>query len=287
MVTALTFRTVPEPQAVAFHPIWPGDSAVEVMNAWLGWAPTVADAMTASLTVRAAADPSVPVEAHLIGAMIADDKTAAAALMDFEQLAGAAVGKRREFSAAPISDVKARLAEVGAVVGAGPATAVDHSASEFYGEPLPSGVAAAVVNAVATNRIPGQGRELAFTPMGGAYNQMPADATAFVHREDLFLLQWTGTSDPGEPAATRAAAAQWLTQVRDVLAGHGTGRAYQNFPDPELAYPLTAYYGKNLPRLQQIKARYDPDDFFHHRQSIPPRRPSIAKDDRTIEGRPS
>ena len=67
----------------------------------------------------------------------------------------------------------------------------------------------------------GQARELAFTPMGGAYNQMPADATAFVHREDLFLLEWTGTSDPGEPAATRAAAAQWLSQVRDVLAGHG------------------------------------------------------------------
>ena len=152
--------------------------------------------------------------------MIADDKTAADALTDFEQLASAPVGQRQEFPAAPISEVKTRLAEVGANVGAGPATAVDHSTSEFYREPLPSAVASALVNTVATYRI-GQARELAFTPMGGAYNQMPADATAFVHREDLFLLEWTGTSDPGEPAATRAAAAQWLSQVRDVLAGHG------------------------------------------------------------------
>lgn len=287
VVTALTFRAVPELQAVAFHLSWPGDSAVEVMNAWLGWAPTAADAMAASLTVRAAADPSVPVTAHLVGAMIADDETAADALTDFEQLASAPVGQRQEFPAAPISEVKTRLAEVGANMGAGPATAVDHSASEFYREPLPSAVASAVVNTVAAYRIPGQARELAFTPMGGAYNQMPADATAFVHREDLFLLEWTATSDPGKPAATRLVAAQWLSQVRDVLAGYGTGRAYQNFPDPELADPLTAYYGTNLPRLREVKARYDPDDFFHHGQSIPPTRAGIVRDDRTIEGKRS
>jgi len=146
-------------------------------------------------------------------------------------------------------------------------------------------VASAVVKAVTTNRIPGQARELAFTPMGGAYNQMSADATAFVHRDELFLLERTSTSDPGEPAATRAVAARWLSQVRDVLAGYGTGRAYQNFPDPELADPLPAYYGTNLPRLREVKARHDPDDFFHHGQSIPPTRASIARGDRTIEGR--
>ena len=287
VVTALTFHTVPEPQAVAFHLSWPGDSAVEVVNTWLEWAPTAADAMAASLTVRTAADLSVPVTAHLVGAMIADDETAAQALTDFEQLVGAADAKRREFPAAPISEVKARLAEVGADIAAGSSSAVDHSASEFYREPLPSAVASAVIETVATNRIPGQARELAFTPMGGAYNRMPADATAFVHREDLFLLEWTATSDTGQLAATRPAAAQWLSQVRDVLAGYGTGRAYQNFPDSELADPLTAYYGTNLPRLREVKARYDPDDFFHHRQSILPTPAGIAGDDQTIGGRPS
>ncbi len=45
--------------------------------------------------------------------------------------------------------------------------------------------------------------------------------------------------------------------------------------------------GLGLETAVRGAGRYDPDDFFHHRQSIPPRHPSIAKDDRTIEGRPS
>ena len=75
---------------------------------------------------------------------------------------------------------------------------------------------------------------------------------------------------PAQPGASRQAASQWLSHVRTLLDGYGTGRAYQNFADPELADPLLAYYGDNLPRLRHIKNRYDPDNFFHHRQSIPP-----------------
>ena len=123
---------------------------------------------------------------------------------------------------------------------------------------------------ITANRIAGQARELALTPLGGAYSRVPADATAFVHRQDQFLLEYTATSDPAQPAASRRAAYQWLSHVRELLDGHGTGRSYQNVPDTELADPLWAYYEQNLPRLRDVKRRYDPDDFFHHRQSIPP-----------------
>lgn len=90
-----------------------------------------------------------------------------------------------------------------------------------------------------------------------------------MHRGDKFLLEYTATSDPAQPAASRPAAYQWLGHLRELLDGHGTGRAYQNFPDPKLADPLRAYYGQNLPRLCDVKRHYDPCNFFCHKQSIP------------------
>jgi FAD/FMN-containing dehydrogenase len=76
VVTALTFRTIPEPQAFAFHLRWLPRGMPEAMNAWMDWAPSAPDAMAASLVVRAPADPSVSPQVHLIGSVLADDAAA-------------------------------------------------------------------------------------------------------------------------------------------------------------------------------------------------------------------
>ena len=175
VVTALTFRTIPEPQATAFHLSWPQRGMPEAMNAWMDWAPNTPEAMAASLVVRAPEDPSVSPQVHLIGSVLADEAAAADALRHFERLVGASVRNLR-LSMAPISEVKAQLAAFGAEIGAGSSTAVDHSASEFQRQPLPAALTAGMEDALNADRIPGQVREFAFTPMGGVYNQVPADA---------------------------------------------------------------------------------------------------------------
>lgn len=101
---------------------------------------------------------------------------------------------------------------------------------------------------------------------GGAIAKTALDATAFVHRSDLYCLQygstWTSPSDTP----------QRLDEMRQCYAAmrpYVSGAAYVNYCDLDLPdYPV-AYWGQNLFRLKQIKSAFDPDNVFKHAQSVP------------------
>ena len=59
-----------------------------------------------------------------------------------------------------------------------------------------------------------------------------------------------------------------VRRARSLVAPFGNGGAYQNYADLALREPRRAYYGRNLPRLQQIKAAADPDNRFRPAQGI-------------------
>jgi hypothetical protein len=136
------------------------------------------------------------------------------------------------------------------------------SRSEFFRRALPTEAVAALVEHFARGRVAGQSRELDFTPWGGAYNRVPADATAFVHRSERFLLKHTVVVDPDASSAQRTAAGDWLARSWASVHPWGSGGVYPNFPDPDLEAWAPAYYGTNLDRLRRVKRRYDPGGFF-------------------------
>jgi hypothetical protein len=107
--------------------------------------------------------------------------------------------------------------------------------------------------------------------MGGAINRVAPGATAFVHRDSLFLAQLTTTWADSASAAAVAAQQRWLAGFRAALAPYGNGEAYQNYVDPALVGWQRAYYGRNYDRLVRIKAALDPGSLFRLPQGIPTR----------------
>jgi len=114
------------------------------------------------------------------------------------------------------------------------------------------------------------------TPMGqlllehfhGAVARVDVSGTAFPHRREgynfLVLAQWTR---PAETGACVAWARDTYEKMRPFFAA---GRYVNYLDDDEADEPVAAAYGPNYRRLQQIKARYDPANFFRMNQNIRP-----------------
>ncbi|MCW2542375.1 MAG: FAD-binding oxidoreductase [Frankiales bacterium] len=100
---------------------------------------------------------------------------------------------------------------------------------------------------------------------GGAVSRIADHATAFSHRNALHNVSIIALWHPGAPTDLNLA---WIDEFMSELKPALSGQVYQNYADENLTNWAKAYYGEHYPRLQQIKKRYDPDDLFHHIQSV-------------------
>jgi FAD/FMN-containing dehydrogenase len=246
VVTSLVFDTVPEPCATRFDLHWPAAAAAAVVAAWQGWAPDAPDDITANLTV--VAEPGRPLRVVVFGAALRDPEATSALLDELTAGVGARPHSRLR-GGLPVRDLKRSFADA----DEGAATPVTTSRSEFFDRPLPDPAVTALLDGLAGAR-----QELNFTAMGGAYDRVAPDATAFAHRGRRFLLEHVG-EDAGRVDRSWA-----------IAHDHGSGRVYPNFPDPRLAVSAEAYHGDNLARLVAAKQRYDPDGLFSFPQALAP-----------------
>jgi FAD/FMN-containing dehydrogenase len=103
---------------------------------------------------------------------------------------------------------------------------------------------------------------------GGAINRVPADATAVIHRDTLFLASMDTSWNAQDPPELVTANLRWLDGLYEAMAQYVSDSSYQNFVDPALADWQRAYYGDNFPRLVEVKRRYDPDGVLRFEQGI-------------------
>jgi hypothetical protein len=100
---------------------------------------------------------------------------------------------------------------------------------------------------------------------GGAIGRVADDATAFAYRAGTrFCIQYY-TSWTAPSAAQRR-----LADIRGFYAAMRpwSGGSYVNYCDLDLDDWQRAYWRQNLERLRTVKAAADPDNVFHHAQSV-------------------
>ena len=123
----------------------------------------------------------------------------------------------------------------------------------------------ALLDAMAAPSSPGAMIQLRV--LGGAMARVPADVTAFAHRDAAIMaLIITNFDDP----STEATHLAWTEALHEALGANDAG-VYSNFLEVEGEERIrSAYPGGTYERLSDIKRRYDPSNLFRMNQNIRP-----------------
>jgi FAD/FMN-containing dehydrogenase len=280
VVTSFTFRVHPVTAISVFTLRWSWPNASAIFAAWQNWAPQAPDELWSNCWLQSndnkSASPAIVVNGVFVGSVNALN-TQLQQLIDLVKVAPTS-------SYVSASDLlNTMLLEAGCygktvsqchLPGQTPDGQLLRDStnyrSDYFAQPLSNQAIALLVNAISqrqSSSILGAGG-VGFDAYGGAINRIPANATAFVHRNALFCAQYAASRNANDSASVVSANLQWLNDLWQAMRPYTNGEAYQNYIDPDLPDWQHAYYGSNLSRLQQIKKIYDPYNFFHFKQSL-------------------
>lgn len=106
--------------------------------------------------------------------------------------------------------------------------------------------------------------------MGGAIGAVGPEETAFAERSAPFMVEIAcNWSDPAADAQT----IRWVRAAWESIGAYDTGGVYLNFTglaDEPMRAGVDDALGRHLRRLTEIKAIYDPANFFRYNNNILP-----------------
>jgi FAD/FMN-containing dehydrogenase len=104
--------------------------------------------------------------------------------------------------------------------------------------------------------------------LGGAMTGVPADATAFAHRQSRMMINVAAIYDPS--TSERSEHAAWVRGLSAELDDGDPGAYAGLLADEGQERVRAAYPRATWERLAAVKATYDPDNLFRLNQNIPP-----------------
>jgi FAD/FMN-containing dehydrogenase len=259
IVTAFGLRVHRVSNVSWYAASWPWSQAEEVVRAWQGFAPGAPDRLFSLCSLGKGTRAGI----QSFGQFFGSEQELRTLLRPLTSVAGTSL------STGTSSYYEAQLRWAGCLRESPAACRVPRRSafaakSDYANEPLSAGGVATVLRWI--DRVSGfRFGSLLLDAYGGAINRVRPDATAFVHRDALFSMQYLAYWGEGS-----AAAVQWIRGFHAAMRPHVSGFAYQNYIDPDLTTWKHAYYGANYARLTNVKRAYDPDFFFRFRQAIPP-----------------
>lgn len=259
IVTSLTYRVHPLTQTVYLTATWPGIGALEeIFEAWQRSAPCADNRLTSQLEIHR--------DAVMLIAVLASGSEMEAADMLAPILA---------IGAPAVSMTNADWAAnyAGFQIPKDREPANWKFTSHFVSDPFPA-EAIGVIGAFMA-KAPTPDCNYFTNAFGGAVRgSEPSGGSAFAHRDALFYAEpgaaWGIRG--GVPAAEdplTAACLDWIAEFTAALRPYGHG-GYVNVPNAEAPNWADDYWGPNVDRLRDIKAKYDPDTVFSYEQSVPP-----------------
>jgi FAD/FMN-containing dehydrogenase len=241
---------------------WPASAGGEVLRFWREWVTDTPDQLcTMAAFLYAPPEPFVPAEVQ--GTPIF---ALACCHTDPEGAAEHAFRALREHG--PALDVLGPMpyTAIQGMFDAG----VPRGSRNYWRSAYLDGLSDAAIDTIVENAagVPFPLGQLHIHQMGGSMSRVPAGATAFGNRDSAFLMNYIGLwLDPAEDDANIA----WVREASDAVMPHSTGARYVNFlADEGTGGVRSAYEAETFTRLQSLKAQYDPTNFFHLNQNIPP-----------------
>lgn len=248
IVTSLTFNIYPLRRVILYVILFPFEQLEDSLNCWQYWAPQTDPEMNSEYRFNNGRQ-----QPKISGLYFGSKERALELLEPFKQFCPTS------FSVQEVEypDAAREFAGKGRWLPASKAK------NGFVSEYLPR----AALKIVSKFMACGSGQSVfELNALGAKFNQPKPWETAFVHRTSLywFLINshWSGD-------LAGSSELDWANNFYKAMSPYLNGEVYQNMPDSTVPHALEAYYGSNLKRLMEIKAKYDPQNVFRFGQSIP------------------
>jgi hypothetical protein len=251
-----------------------------LIDAWQQWAPHGPDELASGLSLSADDDLEEAPVALVDGQLLGEHAETERLIGRLESMVGTEPSSEAEIVTMPYHEAAMYRAgcpestvsacHVAGVTPDGMLSRYEYrlTKSQLFNRPMPQAGLDSIIGELLAERVPGYGRDVEFASLGGAYNRVAPDATAFFHRDCLFDIKYATNIEMTAAASVKESGTRWIERITAAMLPWASGRSYQNYTDPSLANWREAYYGRNYERLQKVKEQYDPGRFFRFAQAV-------------------